>query len=228
MAPVWRNVRHLGDTMYDSAKRIVVGLCLVCASACWADSQKSAGSNDYRIEQLNPIQIAIASLGLTDCTDVVALSADRALAACRSKKLDTQDNYGLRIYVLATGGGKLRVLSVSKGLGDAYSVKLQKRSDQLARYKDLIFADASAEYAYGTAVYWLNGDELRALGEIGHVLMDRDGNPVSALASTKVQATSDGFKVTFSQDVFALDKKGEYHRLDAHKTSMMFDGKSLR
>lgn len=206
----------------------VAALLLVASAAGAADNRNVPTPSDYRIVDLKPIRLDVTRLGLTDCTSMLALSATRAVAACRSKKNDNQTDFGLRVYVLATDGPHPRVLSASKGLGDAYSITLQKRSNPTAIYQDLVLADTSAEYAYGTAVYQLRGDGLRYLGEIGYVLMSSDDTPVSALDAIKIQATPDGFRVSFAQDVFAIDKSGEYRRLDASKTFDMYDGKALR
>lgn len=206
----------------------MVGLALAASGACHADLFIASGSDDYRIADLTPAQIDSAQLGLTDCTSTLALSATRVLAACRSKQNDERNGFGLRAYLLAVDNQRPRILSASKGLGDAYHVKLQQRSNTAALYQDLMLADASAEYAYGIAVYQLRNDGLRYIGEIDYVLMNGDGNPISALDAIKIHATSDGFKVTFMQNVFALDKNGEYRQLDASKTFSMFDGKTLR
>jgi len=208
-------------------KRVALGLLLVCSTACSAENQNTTAPQNYHVVSLKPVQIDVAQLGLTNCTSILALSNGRALAACRSSKMDNHNDYGLRVYVLATDEKSPRILSVSRGLGDAYAVMLQKRSNAEALYKDLILADASAEFAYGTAIYQLQGDNLKYLGEIGYVMMSEDNNPISALNVTTIQATKDGFKVTFSHDVFLLNKDGEYQRHDARKLFMAFDGKSI-
>lgn len=209
--------RHLSELT-------ILWLLLGSSSACWANNPQAG---DYQVIDLKPARIDVVPLGLTDCTSMLAVSSARALAVCRSTKTDTADNYGLRVYLLATDTPSPRVLSVSRGLGDTYTVSLQKRSNAAATYKDLVLADAAAEFAYGTAIYQLQGDNLKYLGEIGYVSMSKDKNPASALNATVIQSTKGGFRVSFTQDVFALDKNGEYRRHDARKARKIFDGKIL-
>lgn len=212
------------DKIQRHGRLVILGLLLASGSICWASNPHTG---DYKIASLEPTRIAVAALGLTDCVSMLALSTTRVLAACRSAKSDTPTDYGLRLYILATDTSTPRVLSASHGLGDAYTVRLQKRTHASAAYKDLVLAEASAEYAYGTAVYHLLGDNLKYLGEIGYVSMNADSNPVSALDATVIRATREGFKISFTQDVFAVDKKGDYRRHDMRKAFMVFNGKTL-
>lgn len=204
-----------------------LGLLLMSGSACWAENPQASG-DDYRVVDLKPVQVEVAHLGLTNCTSTLALSTKRALAACRSEKMDKEDDYGLRLYLLATDTPKASILSTSRGLGDAYTVTLQQRSNATAKYKDLILADAAAEYAYGAAVYQLNGDKLNYLGEIGYVKMSSEKNPISALDITTIKETKDGFTMSFTKDVFRMNQKGEYEHVDTRKATLVFDGKKIR
>ena len=201
---------------------------VLVSGACRADGESTTDAGDYRIVQVKPAQLDLAALGLTHCTDVLSVSVKRALAACRSKGAEKKEDVGLRVYLVALNDGRPRILSVSQGLGDAYSVKLQLRHNAEASYPNIVLADASAEYAYGIAIFALKGDALRYLGTIDYVLMNADGNPTSALGVTRIRATPGGFKVTFSEDVFAPDRNGEYRQYPAAKTFSVFDGKVLR
>lgn len=224
----WPLASNIGKGKAARNTLAMVGLALAASGACHADSFLAPGPGDYRVADLTPAQIDFVRLGLTNCTSALALSTTRVLAACRSNQDDKRNDVGLRVYLLAVDNQRPRILSASKGLGDAYRVKLQQRSNTAVPYQDLVLADASAEYAYGVAVYQLRNDSLRYIGEIDYVLMNSDGNPISALDAIKIHGISDGFKVTFTQNVFALDKNGEYRQLDASKTFSMFDGKTLR
>ncbi len=206
----------------------LLALLLVSGSACWAENEKATTSNDYRIVDLKPAQVNVDHLGLTACTGMFALSATRVLAACRSAKSDTAEDSGLRLFILATEVTKASILSATRGLGDAYSVVLQQRVNEAGKYKNLILADAAAEYAYGTAVYQLDGDKLNYLGDIGYVQMSAEENAISALNITTLQASKDGFKVSFSKDVHRMDNSGKYQRMDARKAAMLYDGKKLK
>lgn len=206
---------------------LVVSLLVVASTSCWADSGNVGDTATYKVVSLAPVNVDVAQMGLSNCTSMVALSAVRVLAACRSSKSDTPKDYGLRLYVLATEGQRVRALSVSPGLGDAYSVNLQKRSNSDARFKDLIVADAAAEHAYGAAIYALQGDTLRFLGELDYVLMGPENSPVSALEATKIEATREGFRVSFTQDVFALNREGDYEKRAKDSAINIFDGKRL-
>lgn len=206
----------------------LVGLLLVSGSACWAENPKATHSNEYRVVDLKPVQVSVEHLGLTDCTSILALSATRALATCRSTQSDKENDYGLRLFILATDASRPSILSATRGLGDAYSVNLQQRVNETGKYKSLILADAAAEYAYGAAVYQLDGDKLNYLGEISYVQMSAEKNPISALNITTLQATTDGFKISLTKDVYRMNKSGEYQRIDAHKASLVFDGKTFK
>lgn len=198
------------------------------SSACLAESQNKSSTYAYQIIDLKPKQLNVEQIGLTDCTSMVSLSTNRVLAACRSKQADKEDDYGLRVYILGTDTHAPRVLSATNGLGDAYAVTLQHRSSSTVAHKNLILADASAEFAYGTAVYELRDDKPKYLGEIGKVLMSVENNPESALNATVIESTKDGFKVSFTKNVYKLDKNGEYQRQTASKAGMVYDGKKLR
>lgn len=200
---------------------------LICG-ACGADVVGTNDRGDYRIVQAKPARLDLSTLGLTHCTDVLSVSVKRVLAACRSKGAEKEEDVGLRVHVVALNGGRPRIISVARGLGDAYSVKLQQRSNAAALYPNIVLADASAEYAYGIAIFELKGDALRYLGTIDYVLMNADGNPTSALDVTRIHATPDGFKVTVTQDVFAPDSNGEYRQYAAAKTFSIFNGRVLR
>lgn len=205
----------------------MAALMLICG-ACGADVAGTNDRGDYRIVQGKPAHLDLAALGLTHCTDVLSVSVKRVLAACRSKGNEKKDDVGLRVYLVALNDGRPRIISVSEGLGDAYSVKLQQRSNAAALYPNIVLADASAEYAYGIAIFELKGDALRYLGTIDYVLMNADGNPTSALGVTRIRAIPGGLKLTFSEDVFAPDRNGEYRQYAAAKTFSVFDGKVLR
>ena len=99
---------------------------------------------------------------------------------------------------------------------------MQKRSNAAAKYEELIFADAAAEYAYGAAVFQLNGDKLDYLGEIGYVQMSPEKNPMSALDIAEIGAEKDGFTVSFTNDVFRMNKKGGYEQVAARKSGLDF------
>lgn len=209
-------------------KNGLLALLIVNAFACWAESKNQATTSNYQITELKPVLLNVAQLGLTDCISTLALSSNRALAACRLKGADTEDDYGLRLFVVATDSTAPKILSKTRGLGDAYTVTLQLRTSENAFYKTLILADAAAEYAYGAAIYQLNGDNLKYLGEIGYVQMNEDKNPVSALNITTIEPVKDGFKISFSKEVYKMDKNGEYKRQAASKANMIYDGKKLR
>jgi hypothetical protein len=207
---------------------ITLALFLASGSACWAQNQKADAAYVYHIVDLSPVKLNVELMGLTDCTSMLALSTTRVLAACRSAKSDKGDDYGLRVFLLGTDAQKVTILSATQGLGDAYSVKLQQRTNASAKYQNIILADAAAEYAYGAAVYQLDGDKLKYLGQIAHVQMNSETNPISALAITKIQPTENGFKVSFDKNVYLLNKNGEYKRVPAAKAGMSYDGKVLK
>ncbi|HEY5602584.1 MAG TPA: hypothetical protein VIM41_05705 [Gammaproteobacteria bacterium] len=216
------------NKIISGGKSLFLCLLLLNSTACWAENQTAETTSEYQVVDLKVLQIDVAPLGLADCTTTVALAVNRVLAACRSARTDTEEDYGLRLYILATDGPQPAILSSTRGLGDAYTVTLQLRRNAGGTIPDLLLADAAAEYAYGTAVYHLTGDKLVYLGEIGYVQMSADNNPVSALGITRIQSTREGFKVSFLEKVYSLDKSGEYKPVDARKASITFDGKRLR
>lgn len=221
-------IRRRTKTRLASCRLLLAALAVAVSGACRAESVGTAKSAGYRIVQAEPLQLDLTALGLTRCTDVLAVSAKRALAACRPKSAEKKTDVGLRVYLLALNDKRPRIISVSQGLGDAYGVKLQQRKNTAALYPNIVLADASAEYAYGIGMFELQSDALRYLGSIDYVLMNADGNPMSALDVTRIHATPDGFKVTFTQDVFAPDRNGEYRQYAAAKTFGTFDGTVLR
>ena len=58
--------------------------------------------------------------------------------------------------------------------------------------------------------------------------MSAEKNPITALNITTLQATTDGFKISFTKDVYRMNKSGEYQRIDARKAGMVFDGKTFK
>jgi hypothetical protein len=205
-----------------------IGLLLVTSLNSLAEEQESSGLIDYRVVDLKPVQLNLGDLGLTDCTGMFALSESRALAACRAAKKDTSDNYGLRLFILATDAAKPRVLFTSRGIGDAYSVALQQRVCDSGKYRNLVLVDSAAEFAYGTSVYQLDKDSLKYLGEMSYVQMSPDKNPISALNIATFRSTKAGFTVSFAKDVYRMKKDGTYQHVVARKASMAFDGKKLK
>ena len=211
--------------------RWIVGsllLWIYCAACTfgWAIEPAKGGDTRYEVQTLSSNGLNFESLGLTDCTSKLNLTATRVLAACRYAKRDVKTDYGLRLILIATDSGRTQITSVSAGAADAYKLSLQVRKRDGAKWPFVVLADGAAEFAFGIGVYALIGDEIKYLGDIGFVRMDSDNNAVSALDSTVIDGYTSGIRVSFTQDVYRLTTAGDYERVRACDATVVLDGKS--
>ena len=78
----------------------MVVLAVAVSGACRADGFRTAETVEYRIVDVEPPQLDLTALGLTHCTNVLAVSEQRALAACRLKSADKKNDVSLRRKIL--------------------------------------------------------------------------------------------------------------------------------
>jgi len=169
-------------------------------------------------------------LGITPFTPLYTLGENRFLYAGRYTKNGPDEDAGIRIFLLDSNSTKFDILDMTRRFDFTETIALKFRRNDISKFKTLLFADLESEdYAYGTAIFSLEKNRLRFLGEFDYVFQRAGMTEVQCASEIMtLTATKDGFEIHFKEDVIELNDKGTPFTIEAKKATMRFDGKRLK
>ncbi|MGZ5261549.1 MAG: hypothetical protein ACXWC0_28360, partial [Burkholderiales bacterium] len=135
-----------------------------------------------------------------------------AVAICRTA--GANERAPLRVFLLSLADGGAKVISESQGSQDAYSGKLVLFSSSASPGDILVLADFSAEYCYGTRVFWI--EQTRRLREVGAIddVLDINGEAKCVTDASSVWTDSTGnVEIRVGREVSVPQKNGSYEAL---------------
>jgi hypothetical protein len=200
----------------------------VCYGAAWPGDVAAKDPQRFLQRALQKADLDLAGLGLTNCTACLKLTEDLVLAACRHPAKDTDQDNGLRLYLLARTTDRPAILFESKGFLDSYYLRPDVFEGPGAGKPILLLVEHGAEFSYGVEVYQLQGKQVQALGAIEETVKGAD-NPASVVPHTIVEEDGPNLVIRFNQDVLILDKAGHYQTLAKDKIRYLIkEGKLQR
>ncbi|MEA3154864.1 MAG: hypothetical protein QOK44_2453 [Betaproteobacteria bacterium] len=169
-----------------------------------------------------PDPAALQKAGMDHCTHVLITEGKTAVAICR--KAGDNERAPLRVFFLSLLDDGVKVISESQGSQDAYSGRLTLFSSPSSPGEILVLADFSAEYCYGTRVFWI--EQSRRLREVGAIddVLDINGEAKCVTEASSVWTDSTGnVEIRVARDVSVPQKNGTYDALGGRSVKYVIE-----
>jgi len=150
-----------------------------------------------------------------DCVHSSHLDSDRILAICSEEGMDSEDDYGLRFYLINKVDETFQTQFRSGGAGDSYTANVAVYGDASHSDRNIIFLEFAAEFPYGVVIYRQVADHVEKIGEIDVIAVDEHDELVSTLGLMDVEGTQDDFRVTFNGPLTRMEPDGNYIDIEA-------------
>jgi hypothetical protein len=167
-------------------------------------------SPDLKLLSLPVAENSVETTGLEDCSASIQLDVTHILAVCRENERDTQEDYGLRVYLIEKANGKPIVLFRSRGAGDAYVATLAVFGGASATAANIVFVEFAAEFGYGTMVFQRDGGDMKKIGDIDLIAVDEHEELAKTLDVINAVGSYDDFRVVFSGLLTKMQADGTY------------------
>ena len=169
-----------------------------------------------------PDSAALRKAGLDPCSHLLIAEGNTAVAICR--KAGDSERAPLRVFFLSLAGNEVKVISESQGSQDAYSGRLALFSSPSSPGEILVLADFSAEFCYGTRVFWIEQNRrLREVGAIDDVL-DINGEAKCVTDASSVWTDSTGnVEIRVAREVSVPQKNGSYEALGGRSVKYVIE-----
>ncbi|MGZ5092423.1 MAG: hypothetical protein ACXWCY_10995 [Burkholderiales bacterium] len=193
---------------------LAVGACAVRADVSpWRKLESAAKAPDPAV---------LRKAGLDQCSPLSIAEGNTAVAICRTA--GANERAPLRVLLLSLAGNEVKVIADSEGSQDAYSGKLALFSSPASPGDILVLADFSAEYCYGTRVFWI--EQTRRLREVGAIddVLDINGEAKCVTDASSVWTDSTGnVEIRVAREVSVPQKNGSYEALGGRSVKYVIE-----
>jgi len=204
----------------ERAGRILALAAAILAAA--PAGTRAVGPEALRVQQLRPIQLDPASVGMAECFSPGELQEGTTLAVCRAPDVKGAGGQ-MHLMVVDRSAGGTKVLYRSPGSGDSYYLRPTVLGGG-GGDPTVVLAEAGAEFSYGIEVYVIEPDRkvLRA-GFLDLAAPAAEEGPTSAVPFAQVERMGSGLCFRFTRDLLRSRPDGGYAKVPRAKAVYKYE-----